>query len=186
MNRFIHHNTAAAAGLLPAILDSLAFDIPRAKLHCIDTGRAGVEHQNHGAMWKSATWKNLEKAVNLVFVSSFESTCLSSVGFDQTRRIGLDPVKRNRMIQKLRKALAGNQRSVGDAGARYRAAAGCRHRPRARLMATGREGAVTAFAARIKATSILGLLTTVVLLFGFQGNVILENPFLIVLLRARS
>ncbi len=53
---------------------------------------------------------------------------------------------------------------------------------RTRLMAQGGETAVTAFTARIKPTSVLGLLLTVVLLFGFQGNVITGNPFLIVLL----
>jgi ACR3 family arsenite transporter len=53
---------------------------------------------------------------------------------------------------------------------------------RSRLMRRGGEGAVSAFTARIKPVSVLGLLMTVVLLFGFQGNVILENPFLIVLL----
>jgi len=53
---------------------------------------------------------------------------------------------------------------------------------RARLVATGGEAAVAAFTARIKPASMLGLLLTVVLLFGFQGNVILDNPFLILLL----
>lgn len=53
---------------------------------------------------------------------------------------------------------------------------------RARLMRQGGEAAVAAFTARVKPASVLGLLLTVVLLFGFQGNVILENPFLILLL----
>ena len=53
---------------------------------------------------------------------------------------------------------------------------------RSRLMRQGGEAAVTAFTARVKPASVLGLLLTVVLLFGFQGNVILENPFLILLL----
>jgi arsenite transporter len=53
---------------------------------------------------------------------------------------------------------------------------------RARLVARGGEDAVTAFTARIKPASMLGLLLTVVLLFGFQGGVILDNPFLILLL----
>ncbi|MCC5967272.1 MAG: ACR3 family arsenite efflux transporter [Natronohydrobacter sp.] len=53
---------------------------------------------------------------------------------------------------------------------------------RARLVARGGEAAVGAFTARIKPASMLGLLLTVVLLFGFQGNVILDNPFLILLL----
>ena len=53
---------------------------------------------------------------------------------------------------------------------------------RSRLVRQGGEAAVAAFTARIKPISVLGLLLTVVLLFGFQGNVILENPFLILLL----
>lgn len=53
---------------------------------------------------------------------------------------------------------------------------------RSRLMRRGGEAAVGAFTARIKPASVAGLLLTVVLLFGFQGNVILDNPFLIVLL----
>lgn len=42
--------------------------------------------------------------------------------------------------------------------------------------------AVSRFSARVKPLSILGLLGTVVLLFGFQGKVILEQPFLIALI----
>ena len=53
---------------------------------------------------------------------------------------------------------------------------------RARLIAQDGVVAVAAFTARIKPASVMGLLLTVVLLFGFQGNVILDNPFLIVLL----
>jgi ACR3 family arsenite transporter len=53
---------------------------------------------------------------------------------------------------------------------------------RARLMARGGDAAVATFTARIKPASVLGLLCTVVLLFGFQGSVILANPVLIVLL----
>jgi arsenite transporter len=53
---------------------------------------------------------------------------------------------------------------------------------RARLVGQGGTGAVAAFTARVKPASVLGLLLTVVLLFGFQGNVILDNPFLILLL----
>ena len=41
---------------------------------------------------------------------------------------------------------------------------------------------VEKFTARLKPFSILGLLTTVVLLFGFQGGVILEKPLLIMLI----
>jgi len=43
-------------------------------------------------------------------------------------------------------------------------------------------GQVEKFTARLKPFSILGLLTTVVLLFGFQGGVILEKPMLILLI----
>jgi len=50
------------------------------------------------------------------------------------------------------------------------------------LIGQGGEAAVAAFTARIKPASILGLLLTVVLLFGFQGEVILSNPLLIALL----
>lgn len=53
---------------------------------------------------------------------------------------------------------------------------------RARLVARAGEAAVTDFTTRIKPASVMGLLLTVVLLFGFQGNVILDNPFLILLL----
>ena len=53
---------------------------------------------------------------------------------------------------------------------------------RARLMARGGAAAVGEFTTRIKPASMLGLLLTVVLLFGFQGHVILDNPFLIALL----
>lgn len=44
------------------------------------------------------------------------------------------------------------------------------------------EAAVSSFTARIKPLSITGLLATVVLLFGFQGEVILSQPMLIVLI----
>ena len=53
---------------------------------------------------------------------------------------------------------------------------------RAALLRQGGEVAVTAFTARIKPASMLGLLLTVVLLFGFQGPVILAQPVLIALL----
>jgi ACR3 family arsenite transporter len=53
---------------------------------------------------------------------------------------------------------------------------------RARLLAKGGVATVEAFTAWVKPASVLGLLLTVVLLFGFQGNVILEKPFLILLL----
>jgi len=41
------------------------------------------------------------------------------------------------------------------------------------------EAAVAGFTARVKPLSVLGLLATVVLLFGFQGRVILDQPLLI-------
>ena len=53
---------------------------------------------------------------------------------------------------------------------------------RSRLIAQGGEGAVAAFKDRCRPLSILGLLMTVVLLFGFQGQVILDRPLVIVLI----
>jgi ACR3 family arsenite transporter len=44
------------------------------------------------------------------------------------------------------------------------------------------EAAVARFTARVKPLSVLGLLATVVLLFGFQGRVILAQPLLIALI----
>jgi ACR3 family arsenite transporter len=44
------------------------------------------------------------------------------------------------------------------------------------------EAAVSGFTGRLKPVSVVGLLATVVLLFGFQGNVILANPMVIVLI----
>lgn len=44
------------------------------------------------------------------------------------------------------------------------------------------ESVVSEFTAKLKPVSVIGLLATVVLLFGFQGDVILGNPFLIVLI----
>ena len=44
------------------------------------------------------------------------------------------------------------------------------------------EAAVDAFTARVKPFSVLGLLATVVLLFGFQGEVILQKPLVIVMI----
>jgi ACR3 family arsenite transporter len=46
------------------------------------------------------------------------------------------------------------------------------------------EAAVARFTGSIKPMSILGLLATVVLLFGFQGQVILDRPLLIALIAA--
>ncbi len=55
---------------------------------------------------------------------------------------------------------------------------------RQRLLAShgGDEGAVNAFTGRIKPLSILGLLLTVLLLFGFQAEVIVARPLLIALI----
>lgn len=53
---------------------------------------------------------------------------------------------------------------------------------RRRLIAAGGDSAVSSFTARIKPASIIGLLMTVVLLFGFQGQVILSQPILILLI----
>ena len=50
------------------------------------------------------------------------------------------------------------------------------------LTARGGEAAVADFTARIKPGSVLGLLMTVVLLFGFQGQVIIAQPLLIALI----
>lgn len=46
----------------------------------------------------------------------------------------------------------------------------------------GHEDAVTRFTARLKPLAIIGLLLTVVLLFGFQGEVIVSRPLLITLI----
>jgi len=43
------------------------------------------------------------------------------------------------------------------------------------------DAAVAAFTARLKPLSMAGLLATVVLLFGFQGEIIIDQPFLILL-----
>ncbi|WP_045393455.1 ACR3 family arsenite efflux transporter [Falsirhodobacter sp. alg1] len=53
---------------------------------------------------------------------------------------------------------------------------------RKRLVAQGGEAAVDAFKARVQPFSILGLLVTVVLLFGFQGTVILDRPMVIAMI----
>jgi ACR3 family arsenite transporter len=52
------------------------------------------------------------------------------------------------------------------------------------LIRRGGQRAVGAFMARIKPASVIGLLATVVLLFGFQGGVILANPLIIALIAA--
>ena len=53
---------------------------------------------------------------------------------------------------------------------------------RAMLKRGGGEAAVDSFIERVKPASILGLLLTVVLLFGFQGEVILSRPLIILLI----
>ena len=50
------------------------------------------------------------------------------------------------------------------------------------LIERGGAAAIEAFTARIKPVSIIGLLATVTLLFGFQGQVILGQPLLIALI----
>jgi len=50
------------------------------------------------------------------------------------------------------------------------------------LLSKGGPAAVEAFIVRIKPASVIGLLATVVLLFGFQGGVILANPLIIALI----
>lgn len=50
------------------------------------------------------------------------------------------------------------------------------------LMGRGGQPQVDSFVARVKPISILALLGTVVLLFGFQGDVILKKPLIIVLI----
>ncbi|PWR02475.1 arsenical-resistance protein [Meridianimarinicoccus roseus] len=50
---------------------------------------------------------------------------------------------------------------------------------RQKLIEWGGEAAVDRFRARIKPLTVAGLLVTVVLLFGFQGNVILDRPLVI-------
>ncbi|MDT8326128.1 MAG: ACR3 family arsenite efflux transporter [Roseovarius sp.] len=53
---------------------------------------------------------------------------------------------------------------------------------RRRLVTGGGEAAVEAFRDAVKPATILGLLVTVVLLFGFQGKVILGSPLVIALI----
>ena len=55
---------------------------------------------------------------------------------------------------------------------------------RARLMRTGGEAAVARFTAQAKPVSVVALLATVVLLFGFQGPVILGRPLVIGMIAA--
>jgi arsenite transporter len=53
---------------------------------------------------------------------------------------------------------------------------------RHRIMATGGEGELSKFIHRIKPGSMIGLLLTVVLLFGFQAQTIVNEPFVILLI----
>jgi arsenite transporter len=53
---------------------------------------------------------------------------------------------------------------------------------RTRLVRRGGEPEVEAFKERMKPVSIIGLVATVVLLFGFQGEVIVERPLVIALI----
>ncbi len=53
---------------------------------------------------------------------------------------------------------------------------------RARLVRRGGEAAVTAFRERVKPASVVGLIATVLILFGFQGGVILDRPLVILLI----
>lgn len=50
------------------------------------------------------------------------------------------------------------------------------------LIKRGGQAAVDGFISKIKPFSVLGLLATIVLLFGFQGQIILSNPLIIVLI----
>ncbi|MEQ8652066.1 MAG: ACR3 family arsenite efflux transporter [Kiloniellales bacterium] len=50
------------------------------------------------------------------------------------------------------------------------------------VVARGGEAAVDDFKARVKPWSVIGLLATVILLFGFQGQVILDQPLVIALI----
>ena len=53
---------------------------------------------------------------------------------------------------------------------------------RRHFMAQGGEAAVEAFKEKMRPASVIGLLMTVVLLFGFQGQIILDRPLVIVLI----
>ncbi len=53
---------------------------------------------------------------------------------------------------------------------------------RHRVMAIGGEGELYKFIHRVKPGSVIGLLLTVVLLFGFQAGTIVEKPFVILLI----
>ena len=53
---------------------------------------------------------------------------------------------------------------------------------RHRVMAIGGQGELSKFIHRVKPGSVIGLLLTVVLLFGFQAGTIIEKPFVILLI----
>lgn len=53
---------------------------------------------------------------------------------------------------------------------------------RHRVMAIGGQGELYKFVQRVKPGSVIGLLLTVVLLFGFQAGTIIEKPFVILLI----
>jgi len=53
---------------------------------------------------------------------------------------------------------------------------------RKRIVKRGGEAAVSAFMARIKPLSVIGLLATIILLFGFQSETILARPLIIALI----
>ena len=55
---------------------------------------------------------------------------------------------------------------------------------RSTLLRAGGEAAVARFTSKLKPYSIVGLLATVILLFGFQGGVILDRPLVIALIAA--
>ena len=55
---------------------------------------------------------------------------------------------------------------------------------RSALLRAGGETAIADFTGKLKPFSIIGLLATVVLLFGFQGSVILDRPLIIALIAA--
>tara|TARA_R110000782_G_scaffold111720_5_gene201556 strand:+ start:2244 stop:3341 length:1098 start_codon:yes stop_codon:yes gene_type:complete len=57
-----------------------------------------------------------------------------------------------------------------------------RHLLISRSRAEAGDAPVEAFTAKVKPFSVIGLLVTVILLFGFQGQVILDRPLLIVLI----
>jgi ACR3 family arsenite transporter len=57
---------------------------------------------------------------------------------------------------------------------------------RRRLLATGGEAALAGLLRTLQPLSLVALLATLVLLFGFQGEQILAQPLVIALWRSRS